>query len=133
MVALTWVRGLLAHRRSRLLSTAVGVALGVALLASIGTFLSSTTSQMTGRAISRVPVDWQVEAQTGSNAADVLATVRSHPGVDTALPISFAATTGFTATSGGTTQQTGPGRVLGLPDGYATTFPGELRVLAGTG
>src|SRR6185295_6082382 len=102
MVALTWVRGLLAHRRGRLLATALGVAVGVALLASIGTFLSSTTSQMTGRAISRVPV-------------------------------AFADTTGLQAVAGGSTQQTGPGRVLGLPAGYARAFPGEIRVLAGRG
>ena len=36
MVALTWLRGLLAHRRSRIVATALGVAVGVALLASIG-------------------------------------------------------------------------------------------------
>ncbi len=133
MVALTWVRGLLAHRRSRLLSTAVGVAVGVALLASIGSFLSSTTSKMTGRAISRVPVDWQVETQNGANPSDVLAKVRRQPGVTRALPVGFASSTGLTATSAGSTQQTGPGKVLGLPDGYATAFPGEIRVLAGSG
>jgi putative ABC transport system permease protein len=44
MIVLTWLRGLIAHRRSRLLSTAAGVAVAVALLASIGTFLSATTS-----------------------------------------------------------------------------------------
>ncbi len=44
MVVLSWMRGLLAHRRRRLVSTALGVAVGVALLASIGTFLSATTS-----------------------------------------------------------------------------------------
>ena len=76
MVALTWLRGLLAHRRSRLVSTALGVGVGVALLASIGTFLSSTTSQMTQRAIGQVPVDWQVEAQAGTKPADVLAKTR---------------------------------------------------------
>ena len=36
MVALTWLGGLLAHRRTRLVATALGVAVGVALLASIG-------------------------------------------------------------------------------------------------
>jgi putative ABC transport system permease protein len=133
MVALTWLRGLLAHRRSRLVSTALGVAVGVALLASIGTFLSSTTSQMTGRAVSRVAVDWQVEAQNGAKPADVVATVRHQPGVTRALPVSFAATTGLSATSGGSTQQTGPGKVLGLPAGYDRVFPGEIRVLAGSG
>ena len=133
MVALTWLRGLAAHRRSRLLSTTLGVAVGVALLAAIGTFLSATTSQMTQRAIGQVPVDWQVEAQSGSNPADVLARTRRQPGVARALPVAFAPTSGLRARSGGSTQQTGPGRVLGLPDGYAKAFPGVLRVLAGSG
>jgi putative ABC transport system permease protein len=133
MVALTWLRGLIAHRRSRLLSTAAGVAVAVALLASIGTFLSSTTSKMTTRAIARVPVDWQVEAQPGANPRAVLAQVQRQPGVERALPVSFAPTTGLRATSGGSTQSTGPGQVLGLPDGYAAAFPGELRTLSGSG
>jgi putative ABC transport system permease protein len=133
MVALTWLRGLLAHRRSRLLSTALGVAVGVALLAAIGTFESSTTSKMTQRAIGQVPVDWQVEAQTGANPAAVLARTRRQPGVASALAVSFASTTGLTASAGGSTQTTGPGRVLGLADGYARTFPGVIRVLSGSG
>jgi putative ABC transport system permease protein len=133
MVALTWIRGLLAHRRARLLSTAAGVAVGVALLAAIGTFLSSTTSKMTERAIGQVPVDWQVEAQSGANPSDVLTKVRQQPGVRTALPVTFAPASGLQATSGGSTQQTGPGRVLGLPAGYAHAFPGEIRVLSGRG
>ncbi|MEA2381044.1 MAG: putative transport system permease protein [Solirubrobacteraceae bacterium] len=133
MVALTWLQGLVAHRRSRIIATALGVAVGVALLASIGTFLSSTTAKMTTRAIAGVPVDWQVEAQTGADPRAVVATVRKQAGVRSALPVSFASTGGFTATTNGSTQQTGPGKVLGLPSGYAATFPGELRVLAGSG
>ncbi|MDX6683138.1 MAG: putative transport system permease protein [Solirubrobacteraceae bacterium] len=133
MVALTWLRGLVAHRRGRLVVTALGVAVGVALLASIGTFLSSTTSQMTRRAIGRVAVDWQVEAQSATAASGLLAKVRAQPGVARALTVRFAATTGLRATTGGSTQQTGPGRVLALPGGYARTFPGEIRVLAGAG
>jgi putative ABC transport system permease protein len=133
MVALTWLRGLLAHRRSRLLSTALGVAVGVALLASIGTFLSATSSQMTHRAVDRVAVDWQVEAQPGAKPADVLALLQRFPGVRQALPVRFAATSGLTATTGGSTQKTGPGKVLGLPPGYAKAFPAELRLLAGRG
>ena len=133
MVALSWIRGLLAHRRRRLVSTALGVAVGVALLASIGTFLSATTSQMTGRAIGQVPVDWQVEAQPGAHPAAVLATTRRHAGVVRALPVSFARIGGLSAATGGSTQQTGPGRMLGLPDGYSAAFPGVIRVLAGSG
>jgi putative ABC transport system permease protein len=133
MVALTWIRGLLAHRRGRLLATAAGVAVGVALLAAIGTFLSSTTSKMTQRAIGQVSVDWQVEAQNGANPSDVLTKVRHQPGVQRALPVQMATTSGLQAAAGGSTQQTGPGKVLGLPDGYAKTFPGQLRVLSGRG
>jgi putative ABC transport system permease protein len=133
MLSLSWIRGLLAHRRSRLLSTALGVAVGVALLASIGTFLSSTTSKMTDRAIAQVPVDWQVEAQGTAKPADVLSKTRAQKGVTRAQPVAFAPTTGLRATTGGSTQQTGPGRVLGLPPGYSATFPGVIRVLSGSG
>lgn len=133
MVTLTWLRGLLAHRRTRMLTTALGVAVGVALLASIGTFLSSTTAKMTGRAIQAVAVDWQVEAQPGASPSAVLAQVRRYPGVDRALPVRFAPSSGLQARTGASVQRTGPGRVLGLPAGYARAFPGELRTLSGTG
>lgn len=133
MVALTWLRGLLAHRRTRLLATAAGVAIGVALLASIGAFLSSTNAKMTQRATARVPVDWQVEVQHGASRGAVLAQVRHQPGVTKALPVQFADTTGLRATTGGSVQSTGPGKVLGLPPGYAQAFPGELRTLSGRG
>ncbi len=133
MIALTWLRGLLAHRRDRLLATAAGVAVGVALLASIGTFLSSTNSKMTQRAAARVPVDWQVEGRNGTRPADLLAKVSRQPGVTKALPVGFANTSGLQATTGGSVQRTGPGKVLGLPAGYARAFPGELRTLSGAG
>jgi putative ABC transport system permease protein len=105
----------------------------VALLASIGAFLSSTTSKMTGRAAARVPIDWQVEVQPGGTPDGVLAGVRHFPGVRRALPVGYANTSGLTATTGGSTQRTGPGKVLGLPDGYAAAFPGTVRTLSGAG
>jgi putative ABC transport system permease protein len=133
MVTLSWLRGLVAHRRARVASTALGVAVGVALLASIGTFLSSTTATMTQRAIARVPVDWQVQAASGANPSAVLAQVRRFAGVRRALPVGYADTTGLQAKTGGSVQQTGPGKVLGIPAGYARAFPGELRTLSGRG
>jgi putative ABC transport system permease protein len=133
MLTMTWLRGLLAHRRARLLATAAGVAVGVALLASVGSFLSATTAQMTHRASARVPVDWQVEGRNGVSAARLTAAVRARPDVTRALPVGFADTTGLRATTGGSTQTTGPGKVVGLPAGYAQAFPGELRLLSGSG
>jgi len=133
MVALTWIKGLVANRRGRMLATALGVAVGVALLASIGTFLSSTNSKMTERAVTRVPVDWQVEAQTSADPAKVLDQVKGFPHVTRALPVGLADTTGLRTTTGGSVQKTGPGKVIGLPGGYAKAFPGELRNLSGDG
>ncbi len=131
MVALNWLRGLIAHRPTRIFATAVGVAVGVALIASIGTFLSSTNAKMTQRAIARVAVDWQVEAQPGANPAGLLAGVRGYPGVKQALPVQFTTAPSLSATTQGSTQTTAEARVLGLPSGYASAFPGELRLLSG--
>jgi len=132
VVALNWLRGLLAHRPTRIVATALGVAVGVALIASIGTFLSSTNSKMTQRAIARVAVDWQVEAQPAANPAAVLAQVQAYPGVKRALPAQFTGAPSLTATTHGSTQTTGAARVLGLAPGYASAFPGELRLLSGS-
>jgi putative ABC transport system permease protein len=132
VVTLMWLRGLLAHRRGRVLSTAVGVGVGVALIASIGTFLAATTSKMTSRAGSGVTVDWQVLVAKGADPTRVRGLVAHFGGVRAAQPVGIAETTGLTATAGGSTQQTGSGKVVGLPAAYARTFPGALRALAGT-
>jgi putative ABC transport system permease protein len=133
MVTLSWLGGLLRHRGARPAAIAAGVAVGVALLASIGAFMSSTAAKMTDRAITRVAADWQVELSPGTRTAAVLGQIRHFGGVEAAQPVLFARTSGLSATSGGTTQTTGPGRVLGLPPRYEKAFPGELRVLAGRG
>ncbi len=131
MLGVLWMRGLLARRRGRLLATAAGIAMAVALLASIGAFLSSSSATMTRRTAANVPVDWQVETQPGADPAAVLAAVRATPTVTVALPVGMATTTGLTAETGGTTQTTGAGVVVGLPDGYAARFGGEIRPLVG--
>jgi putative ABC transport system permease protein len=131
-VGITWLAGLIRNRRSRLLATILGVAIGVSLLASIGTFLSGTTSQMTDRAVQSVAVDWQIEAQPGSNPAKVVSLARNLPGAQAESTVHFAATTGLKAATGGTVQATGPGQVLGMPTSYPKTFPGSVRLLAGS-
>lgn len=131
MLGLTWLGGLLAHRRGRLAGVTAGVAVAVALLASIGSFLAASKATMTRRAVADVAVDWQVEAQVGADPATLLRDITGHPGVRTALPVGFASTSGLEATTGGSTQTTGTGMVLGLPDSYRATFPGEVRDLVG--
>lgn len=131
MVAITWTAGLLRRRRVRVLGASAGVALAVGLLASLGAFVATAKAQMTRRAVRQVPVDWQVEVQPGASPDDVLGAIRSRQDVVKALPVGFGTASGFQATTGGTIQSTGPGLVMGLPPGYRSAFPAEVRSLAG--
>ncbi|MBA4863822.1 ABC transporter permease [Streptomyces sp. PSKA54] len=126
-----WTRGLVRRRTGRLLATVAGIALAVSLVAALGSFLTASKSRMTQRAVRSVAVDWQVEVQPGADAQSVLHTARTTPGVRAAVPVGFARSNGFKASSGGSTQTTGPGVVLGLPSGYQELFPHTIRHLAG--
>lgn len=132
-MTLLWWRGLLRRRRGRLAGAVVGTATAVALLAALGTFLASSKASMTARAVAGVGVDWQVQVAQGADPAQVAAAVTAEPGTTGTRVVGFAQTTGLSATTGGTTQTTGPGVVLGLPADYAATFPGEIRTLTGDG
>ncbi|NMI01662.1 ABC transporter permease [Pseudonocardia acidicola] len=126
-----WLRGLLRRRGGRLAATAGGVAVAVALLASLGAFLAASKGSMTARAVRDVAVDWQVQVQPGADPAAVLNLVRASAQVRDALPVGFAQSTGLSASAGGSTQTTGAAVVLGLPDGYRRVFPHEIRSLTG--
>ncbi len=132
MIIATWLRGLVGRRGARLGATAGGVAVAVALLASIGSFLSASKATMTLRATQGVAVDWQVELQPDHPPDAVISTIRSAAAVQAAAPVGFGTTSGLQATTGGSTQTTGPGVVVGLPDTYAAAFPGQLRFLNGS-
>ena len=127
-----WLRGLLRRRAGRLLAAAAGIAVAVALLASLGAFLASSQATMTARAVRGVGVDWQVQVQPGADPATVIDTVRATAGVAGQRHRSgFGTSSGLSATTGGSTQTTGAAVVLGLPDDYRALFPSELRTLAG--
>lgn len=130
-MSLSWVRGLVARRKARLLATATGVAVAVALIASIGAFLSGTTASMTARAIAQVPLDWQVRVEHDAAPNKVLRVVRAFPGVATALTVGYGRASGYSATKAGTSRSAGPGIVLGIPARYRTTFPAEITQLIG--
>ncbi|MFE4654799.1 FtsX-like permease family protein [Streptomyces sp. NPDC056707] len=126
-----WLSGLLRTRSGRLTGTALGVMVAVALLAVLGGFLSATRTTMTSQSVRSVAVDWQVQVAAGEQPQNVLAAIRGLPGTRAALPVDYAQADGLTAHTSGTTQNTGTGMVLGLPTGYASAFPGEVRLLAG--
>jgi putative ABC transport system permease protein len=131
MLGLMWVRGLARRRAGRLFGLAAAVALVVLLTASLGAFFAASRSRMTRQASAAVSVDWQVQVTQGVDPAKALKVVSSAPEVTAALPVRYADAAGFRANVGGGVQTTGSGKVLGLPPGYATTFPGTIRFLIG--
>ena len=132
-----WLKGVLTHRSERLLETMAGVAITIALLASLGAFVTSSIQIMTRRAVSDVPVDWQVLTASGADQAAVQSAIRKTASCTALEPVGYADTAGFEAGSSGsgssnaTVQTTGPGKVLGIRTSYAAAFPGEIRWLTG--
>ncbi len=128
----SWLAAMTRRQTGRLAATAVGVALAVGLLASLGAFLSASKATMTQRAVDTVAVDWQVEAQGPTvDPAAFTATVAAATHIAAAETVMFATTTGFESNKNGTTQTTGPGQVLGVSDQYRATFPAQFRDLTG--
>ena len=74
-----WLPALVRRQPGRLLGAATGVAIAVALLASLGAFLAHAKSSMTGRATRSVSVDWQVQTASGADPAAVGALVAHTP------------------------------------------------------
>ena len=67
MLALTWLRGILRRRSGRVIYTILGVALTVAVSASLGAFFAASRARMTQLASKGIPVDWQVLLTPGTN------------------------------------------------------------------
>src|SRR5207245_2458870 len=72
VLALRWAAALVHRRPGRISGPVAGVAVAVALLGSLGAFLTTAKREMTSRAVRQVPVDWQVEVQPGGSTAEVL-------------------------------------------------------------
>lgn len=128
-----WTLGLLHRRGLRLTGTILGVAVAVALLATLAGFFAATKASMTRQAIADVPVDWQVQLAPGTDPQAAVAELGRSPGCTAVAQVGYADTPGFEATTGQTTQTTGPGKVLGLDPNYRTAFPAEIRGLIGQG
>jgi putative ABC transport system permease protein len=127
-----WLRGLISHRSARLLTAALGVALTVAMLVALGLFIAASASAMTARATEAIPLDWQVQLVPGTDPASVIAAVHQAAPVEALEQVGYADVSGFTASTGGTVQTTGAGKVVGLPPEYAALFPAEFRSLVGS-
>ncbi|MET8878176.1 FtsX-like permease family protein [Nocardia sp. NPDC004604] len=129
MFAVVWLTGLLRRRAGRLAAAAIGVAVAVAMLGSLGTFLTAAQRSMTARAVDSVAVDWQVQIAQTASQATVLDVLRQSAGVRAALPVGYAHSSGFTNADGD--RSTGAGWVLGVPADYFASFPQTRRPLVG--
>lgn len=127
-----WFRGLLAGRTGRLSGAIGGVALTVALIVVIGTFTVSASRSMTAHAIAGLPIDWQVALLPGADPGSVRKAVTQAAPIAAVATVGYADAAGFKATTGPTEQTTGPGKVLGLPPGYRSAFPGQITKLLGS-
>lgn len=127
-----WLRALLAGSGGRLLGPLTGLALTVALLGSLGTFVVASSSTMARRAISGVPVDWQVLLAPGAELSTVRQAVTTAAFPAALQEVGYADVDGFVATTGDTTQTTGPGKALGIDPDYPQRLPGQMRLLLGS-
>lgn len=127
-----WLKGVFAGHSGRLIGAAVGLALPVALLASLGTFVVASSESMARRAIGSLLVDWQVLLVPGADPAPVTEAIGKAARYNSLQSVGYADTEGFAATTGGTTQTTGPGKVLGLEADYRRIFPGQIELSLGS-
>ncbi|TPN25618.1 ABC transporter permease [Mesorhizobium sp. B2-3-3] len=132
MMFLLWIRGVLARRFMRVAGAAAGIALTVALLAAMALFLANASASMTARAVSAVPIDWQVQVISGADPGLVGKALTEAAPVKAVHQVRYADVAGFEARTGGTTQTTGPGQVVAFDSGYSSDFPAETRLLSGS-
>ena len=132
-LARIWAGSLIRRQGGRLAATMAGVAVAVALLATLAGFFAATEATMTRQAIADVAVDWQIQLAPGADPRAAIAELTSAPGAIRLAEVGYADTPGFEATTDATTQTTGPGKVLGIPADYRTLFPAEIRDLVGQG
>jgi len=129
------VRYLLQSLRRRgweTVAAAVAVAMTVAFLASMGSFVSQTGARLTIRAADRVPVDWQVQVTPGSDRAAALKALNGVPGLAGARSVDYAKVPGLRSVSATGTHTTGSAYLVALPADYTVFAPSEVRPLSGS-
>jgi putative ABC transport system permease protein len=83
-------------------------------------------------AVASLSVDWQVLLVPGADPAMVIDAIGKSVRYEALQSVGYADTEGFSATTGGTSQTTGPGKVLGLEADYRQLFPGQIQLELGS-
>jgi putative ABC transport system permease protein len=130
-MTLRYVLQSLRRRPQETFAAAIAVALTVAFLASLGSFVSQTGSKLTLRAAGRVPVDWQVQVTPGSDPAAAQKALSGVPGLVGFRPVDYAKVPGLRSISAAGTRTTGAAYIVSLPADYATFAPSQIRPLVG--
>ncbi len=130
MMAL-WLKGIITTRSRHLMAVGAGIVCATALIGLIGVFGLSSAGTMTRRAISAVPVDWQVALAPGADPVELTKKLRAAAPLSATATVGYADATALSAKAGDTTQTTGSGQIVGLPPDYPSLFPGQIRPLLG--
>ena len=130
-LSMLWLKGLLLRRGGRLAGAMLGVAMTVALIASLLGFTDGASRSMTERAVESVPVDWQVQLATGAAPEAIIQAIQQATPTSVVLPTAYAEVASFSSSTDGTVQTTGAGKALGLPLGYDVALGGQIRSLLG--
>jgi len=126
-----WLKALLRRRFGRIAGTAMGVAVTVALITLLSLFLADSSASMTRRAVSAVPIDWQVEVSPGADLEMISEAIGNAVPISKMRQVSYAAIDGLEASTRGTVQTTGPGKAISFDKDYLSDFPKEMRLLSG--
>ncbi len=127
-----WLKGLVGARSGRLIAAIAGLALTVGLIGALGAFIVASSESMARRAVAGVPVDWQVLVASGAYPPTLIDAIGKATPYKALQTVGYADTAGFSAVTGGTSQTTGPGKVLGLEANYREIFPGQIRLDVGS-
>ena len=130
---MTWryVLSSLRRRPWETAAAAVAIALTVAFLGSLGSFVAQTGSRLTLRAAGRVPVDWQVQVTPGGDAKAVRQALARVPGLVGSRPVDYLRVPGLRSVGATGARTTGMAYVVSLPADYASFAPSEIRSLVG--
>jgi putative ABC transport system permease protein len=127
-----WLKGLIALRGRTISAAAAGVCLAVCLLALLGVFIVQSAATMTGRAVSGITPDWQVQLVGTTDAANAEAAIRAVVPVNALYKVDYADVASLSSTVDGTTQTTGVGKAIGIDPTYAKNNPRQIRLLSGS-
>ncbi len=126
-----WLLGLFRRRPLELVVAAVSIAVTIAFVASLGSFVTQSHAALTVRAAASVPVDWQVQVTPQGGVKAVSRIVNKLPDVSAVEAVNYAHVRSLKSTGAQGARTTGAGYVVSIPASYAATFPGELRHLLG--